>query len=121
MLQTGSEVGYWEHKERHPKHPEMRFACYGAVRADGTRAERWLTQEEFEKRYDAIKANARRYKQCVGERKTGKPTERKALVYEPMPIAENISRWEVLVEMVGDCVTQHAPVWIQCHLVSNNT
>lgn len=119
LLQTERQQGYWSYGDRHPEHEGVLFNVYGAEKQDGTRAEKWLTVEEFEQRNEQLKANSRtasKTRTTPTTRAKNKPKLVKQMKWPVMPIEVNINRWQSLYDMVGESVLDSCPKWIKCHL-----
>ena len=57
-------AGRWKNGDWSPDGTK-RFWAYGPIRKDGTRGERWMTPERWQKHHDASAENTRRYRKVV--------------------------------------------------------
>lgn len=123
FLQTEREQGYWSYGDKHPDYEGVLFNVYGAEKQDGTRAEKWLTVDEFEQRNEQLKANSRdapKTRTARPRKAKTKPKVVKQMKWPVMPIEVNINRWKTLYKMNGKCVLNYCPKWIQCHLQADS-
>ena len=125
MAQTGSELGTFSYRQKHPEHPELVFNFY-RKRSNGTHSEAWILKTEMELRHQQrLTSNlARARARGVPERKPAAPKEerqRKARVSQEkrrqkkckqgskLTPEQDLQRWQVLAQMLGKTVEEIMP------------